>query len=306
VSLIADDIAENPSRSEADRPAPLSPVRPFYWSVRREIWENRSLYVAPLVVAAIVLFGYTIGSRFMAVDARTASALGDGPHDPHLWQPYAFACAAIVVTAMIAAAAYCLGALHGERRDRSILFWKSLPVSDLIAVTAKMSVPMVATPVIAFAISMALQALMLVIGTVALALHGLPSGPLWSAVLTRAFSPVLPWGVVALTLWYAPIWAWLLLVSGFARRVAFLWAVLPPMGVCLAEKIAFDTSRFASAIGYRLTGATGAAFSGRLSNGDFAPDPIGFLTTPGLWGGLIVAVVLLAATIWQRRNRGPL
>jgi ABC-2 type transport system permease protein len=299
-------MADPPSEPLAGRPTPSSPTRPFYWSIRREIWENRSLYVAPLVVAGIVLFGYTIGNRLMAADLSTASSLDGGPHVAHLWQPYAFACAAIVVTAMIVAASYCLGALHGERRDRSILFWKSLPVSDLIAVLAKMSVPMVVTPVIAFAIAMALQAVMLVIGTAALALRGLPVGPLWSAVLPHAFSPVLPWGVIAVTLWYAPVWAWLMLVSGFARRVAFLWAVLPPLGLCLVEKIAFDTSRFASAIGYRLTGAAGAAFSGRLSNGDFAPDPIGFLTTPGLWGGLIVATGFIAAAVWQRRYRGPL
>src|SRR5437868_14763425 len=36
--------------------------QPFYWSVRREIWENRSIYIAPLIVATVVLFGFLIST----------------------------------------------------------------------------------------------------------------------------------------------------------------------------------------------------------------------------------------------------
>ena len=48
-----------------------TPMRPFYWSVRRELWENRSIYVAPLIVAVVVL----LGSSSARLVCRNAAAL---------------------------------------------------------------------------------------------------------------------------------------------------------------------------------------------------------------------------------------
>ena len=56
---------------------------------------------------------------------------------------------------------YCLDALYGERRDRSILFWKSLPVSDLTTVLSKASIPIVVLPLLTFAVTVATQLIML-------------------------------------------------------------------------------------------------------------------------------------------------
>jgi len=308
MSDVADETGATASQPETHSPTAASPVRPFYWSVRREIWENRSIYIGPLIAAAVVLFGFTLGNAVLARHLHELGGQSQEQRKALLWAPYAFACGAVVVTAFIVAAVYCLGALQGERRDRSILFWKSLPVSDLTTVLAKVTVPMVVVPIVAIAIALALEAVMLLLGTTVLLLHGMSAGPLWSVVLSHLSTGVLIWGVIALTLWYAPIWAWLLLVSGWARRVAFLWVVLPPLALCLVEKIAFDSGYLASAIGYRLTGAAGAAFVSRGGGieSDMTPDPIGFLTTPGLWGGLIVAAAFVAAAVLQRRYRGPL
>ncbi len=65
-------------------------------------------------------------------------------------QPYTFAAGCIMATAFIVGVFYCLDALHGERRDRSILFWKSLPVSDLTTVLSKASIPLVVLPLLSF------------------------------------------------------------------------------------------------------------------------------------------------------------
>src|SRR5436190_16755299 len=152
---------------------PNKQIRPFYWSVRRERWENRSLYLAPLIVAGVIVIGFMFSSVALAerrqavlllndpVKARTASEM-----------PYSMAAMMIMFTTFIVAVFYCLGTLHGERRERSILFWKSLPVSDFTTVFAKVTIPLAILPLVSFVIIVLTQFIMMLISTVAL----LPSG----------------------------------------------------------------------------------------------------------------------------------
>jgi ABC-2 type transport system permease protein len=109
-------------------------------------------------------------------------------------------------------------------------------------------------------------------------------------------------------IWYAPIYAWLLLVSGWARRAAFLWAVLPPVAIGVVEKIAFNTTHFASLIGNRFGGGEqGAASTAESMSMGPGLVAIGqFLSSPGLWMGLAVAAAFLAATVRLRRYREPI
>ena len=53
-------VPEIPNESKLAARAPMSATRPFFWSVRRELWENRSIYMAPLIAAGVVLFGFGI------------------------------------------------------------------------------------------------------------------------------------------------------------------------------------------------------------------------------------------------------
>jgi len=106
-------------------------VRPFYWSVWRELWENRSIYIAPLIVAGIILFGSFVNAFRLPELRRNALALDPAHRQAAIEMPYDMAAMMLIFTAFIVGFFYCLDALYGERRDRSILFWKSLPVSDL-------------------------------------------------------------------------------------------------------------------------------------------------------------------------------
>src|SRR6202140_5345961 len=123
-----------------------SETRPMYWSVRRELWENRSIYIAPLVVAAVVLLGFLISTIHLQDKMRAALALDPMKQHELIERPYNFAALLLMGTTFVVAVFYCLDALHGERRDRSILFWKSLPVSDVTTVLAKASIPLVILP----------------------------------------------------------------------------------------------------------------------------------------------------------------
>jgi ABC-2 type transport system permease protein len=291
--------------------SPASRTRPFYWSVRRELWENRSLYIAPLIVAGVVVVGF-IFTAIGLPERRRAILLLDDPVKQRaaIEMPYDMAAMMIMFTAFIVGVFYCLDALHGERRDRSILFWKSLPVSDLTAVLAKVTVPSVIVPAVSFVVIVITQFIMLLVSSIALARTGL-SGTTWENFNLLRQSVILFYSLVALSLWHLPIYGWALLVSSWVRRAAFLWAVLPLLAIGFFEKITFGTSYFGAFLKQRFFGFAETAFDfqGRThpTIDSFAQlTPGHYLATPGLWLGLVVAAAFLFAAIRFRRARGPL
>ena len=288
-----------------------SPTRPLYWSVWREVWENRSIYVVPLIVAAVQMFGFAITTIGLA-DRRRAVLLLDAAHQrAAIEQPYDLAAMIMIFIVFIVGVFYCLDALHSERRDRSILFWKSLPVSDLTTVLSKVTIPLVVLPLIAFAIVVCVQLVMVLETGVVLIFHGMSPGTTWAHVPMFQNWLVLLYGLAAIALWHAPIYGWLLLVSGWARRATFLWAVLPFIAIQIFEKITFGTSYFASILKHRLMGFAPHAF-GFHGQGHPTIDSLSQLTPgtylgdAGLWLGLLFAAAFIAAAVRLRRYRGPI
>jgi ABC-2 type transport system permease protein len=280
----------------------MSATRPLYWSVRRELWEYRSIYVAPLAVAGLTLVGFLIATIGRAMSTSLDQRLAV------LTEPYSFATALVMGTAFIVGIFYCLDALHGERRDRTILFWKSLPVSDLTTVLSKATIPFVVLPVIALVITVVMQWIMLLLSSVVLMRSGLSSATLWRQL--PEFQMMLLYHLLTVhVLWYAPIYAWMLLVSSWAKRAAFLWASLPLLAIGVVEKIAFNSTHFAALIQYRFSGPENFDMT---EPGRFVMDPMmhlslgRFLATPGLWSGLVVAVIFLAAAVRLRTYQGPI
>jgi ABC-2 type transport system permease protein len=309
------DAVPEPFRdSQGIAPAVMPPTRPMYWSVRRELWENRSLYIAPLAVAALGLCGFLISLIFPPRDQGLA-ALDPEYRPAALAMPYSHAAMLLLLTALIVAIFYSLDALHGERSDRSILFWKSLPVSDRTTVLSKASIPLLVLPLLVFAITVILQQVMRLLSTAALLMSGGSAATMWRQLPLFRLDLVLFYSLAVITLWYAPLYGWLLLVSGWARRTTFLWAVLPPVAICVVEWISFHTSYFWSLLKDRLYGFAADAFV-LHAPGSPALDPHfillnqvtpgRFLSSPGLWIGLVVAAAFLAAAVRLRRYREPI
>ena len=296
---------ESPLESQVTAPAPIPATRVLYWSVRRELWENRSVYLAPLAVAAVALFGFSLGS----IAGIWEKPLRLNPAQPQV--PYDMAAGLMMLTGIVVSVFYCLDALHGERRDRGILFWKSLPVSDLTTVLSKASIPLAVLLLVAFATIVATQLVMLLLSIVVLPRNGLTVAAVWAQLPLVKMWLALPYALAAMALWQAPIYGWLLLVSGWARRAAFLWAVLPLFAIGVIEKVAFNTTHFANLVKYRLFGWVAQALDPQ-AHSDALMDPLRalapgrFLSTPGLWIGLAVAVVFLGAAARLRRYRGPI
>src|SRR5882762_4603161 len=196
----------SPASSELLAPSSSATApRPFYWSVWRELWENHSIYIAPLIVAAIILFGSFVSAFHLPGRRHNALLLDPAHRRAAIEMPYDIAAVMFILTAFIVGLFYCLDALHGERRERSILFWKSLPVSDLTSVLSKASIPLVVLPLVSFAIIVVTQFVMMLISTVAL----LPSdlaATTWANFNLIRQSLVLLYGLAAIALWHAPIY----------------------------------------------------------------------------------------------------
>lgn len=290
-----------------------APTRPFYWSVRRELWENRSIYIAPLIVAAVQVFGFGFFALGLPARRRAALLLDPANQRAAIERPYDIAAMMLIFTAFIIGVFYCLDALHGERRERSVLFWKSLPVSDRTTVLSKAIIPLVVLPLVVFATAIGAHLIMLLESTVVLLLNGIP--PATSAQLPLFQNwLVLLYGLVVLSLWHAPIYGWMLLVSAWARRATFLWAILPFLAISAIEKITFQTSYVGSFLRYRLMSWATEAFTltPRGEHGTPAVDSLAhltpgrFLSTPGLWLGLIFAAACIFGAVRLRRSRGPI
>jgi ABC-2 type transport system permease protein len=296
--------------SQVAEPVHNSAPQPLYWSVRREVWENRSLYLAPLIVAALILFGFLISLIHLPQKMRSASTLDPMQQLELMQKPYDMAALLLMGTTFIVAIFYCLDSLHGERRDRSILFWKSLPVSDLNVVLSKISIPLLVLPLLTVAVTLATQWIMLLLNSAVLLASGLSAAKLWTQLPWLQMSLAMLYHLLAIhALWYAPIYAWLLLVSGWARRLTFLWAGLPVLAIAVVEKIAFNRTSFLELLGQRLAGGPSA---GASAPGGGMMDPVTFLTvmnylsSPGLWVGFAIAAIFLAAAVRLRRYQGPI
>jgi len=296
--------------------------------IRRELMEHRAGWAVPAVfgalfvlAAVLALFGLV---RFGAMDgtmtlADVADNVDRAALDAGLRIMLMSIGAVLNIVMTFVVFFYFLDALYAERKDRSILFWKSLPVSDLQVVGSKYLTGIVAIPLLTVGVFVVTAVLVILIGGVGLvwggageALYGAP-GALANVTLMLLYT------VAFQALWFAPIDGWLLLVSAFAKRAVLGWALLPPVLIVVAEQTLFRTHHFAELLGERVRGGWELAFRGGMeigmqvdaegavvSNlpalGEFI-TPGRFLAAPSVWAGIVVAVLFLAGAVWLRRWR---
>jgi ABC-2 type transport system permease protein len=310
--------------------ATTTATSPFFWSVRRELWGNRSLYVATLAVAIIVPAIFCIFSLVHPESLRVAFTADASVNRAAIGSIYGNLALAILGAATIVSWVYCTDALHGERADRSILFWKSLPVSDTTTVLAKASIPFVVLPAITLVMIIGGQLVLLLLHSAFLAANGLDASVPWTYWHLPWETAVALYALVTAALWSAPVFGWLFLVSAWAQRTTFLWAVLPPLGIAILQPILFHESTIAMALKSRLFfGSFEKAFdfsaivkatiaAGALGKGvppppgttvspalDVIADPMKFIANPEVWLGLVFAAACIAGAVWLRRYRDP-
>jgi ABC-2 type transport system permease protein len=296
-------------------------MKVFAMLIRRELWEHRMLWITPLVIAALMLLSMAISGAIFRVEMP-----GLPPPDSidardnllrltilSIQLPFYIAAALLI-------SIYLLDCLYTERRDRSVLFWKSLPLSDSAVVLSKISVGLVLVP-LGFFLCAALTSLL---GSALVRLHGgsLAMGMTWNFTDWLYTQGVILYGMVALVLWYAPFATYLLLVSAWARRSVIAWALIPPILLALLERLLLGTNYVGRVVQRGFSEVLALAF--RLNRqlevtiGDVVArpppgvgpgrgpgprfDPTDLLTSPLLWLGLAAAALMIWAAIALRRR----
>ncbi len=279
----------------------INTTRPFLTLVRRELWEHGSLIWAPLAMAlTIIVVSLVSGMVKGSVDID----LGEDRPLPELFGDaekqrgiFTLVMAGLVLPQLLVAFVvvffYLLDCLFTERRDRSILFWKSLPVSDAKTVLSKLFVALVAVPLWSWALSLVVG--LVVFGVVAAQVSGTPAAGLgtWHGGTWLTVQAAMLGKMVIAALWYLPVAGWLLLVSVLAKRAPFLWATLPFLVLSLAERIALGSNVVGALVAQRLFG-----FREEVSLMSEFP----LLASPGLWIGVAVGAALVYAAIRVRRR----
>jgi ABC-2 type transport system permease protein len=274
--------------------------------VRRELWEHRALWIAPLAVEALLALALLFGRMDMDLpDGTLTSQLRVSILTIAIWG----AAQPVFLVTSIVLSFYLLDCLFSERKDRSILFWKSLPLSDGLTVSSKFLVAAVVVPLGVFVLASVSDLLFL-----AIAALRAPGTLSWSTYEWLRTELTLLLEVALAVLWYAPLAAALLLFSAWIRRAPIVWATLVPVVAPIVERVALGTHYIYDFERYRINGIwhkllagpdlfadahhlpTVGAVLGRLNLGAAFGDA-------DLWMGVAAALAMIYAAARIRRYR---
>ncbi|HEY9513477.1 MAG TPA: hypothetical protein VIQ48_12990 [Rhodanobacter sp.] len=317
-------------------------MKTFYWLVKRELWEHRGGFLwTPIIVGGVFLllnlmgiitgevmggrhgFNITLGSSnnmnllARALDQQSMATVGAGL-DMVMYSP-------TMIIGMVLGFVvffYCLGALYDDRRDRSLLFWKSLPISDTATVLSKVVAATVVAPLIAIVVGTLTGILMLLMFAIALSLHGVS---VWHLLtLSHPFQVIanLVGSIPLYVVWALPTVGWLLLCSAWSRSKPFLWAVVLPVAVgivigwfnLLGTVDVQNSWYWRHVVGRVLLSVFPGGWLTQVQNigGDDPAEVLSslgvmhtyaVLGSPNIWIGVAAATAMLVGAIWFRRWR---
>ncbi len=293
--------------------------------IKREIWEHRSIWMTPAIIALVICVSILTGQMSIsAYGEHVDIAIAGASNVDVVHRRVAIMAALGAITGIFAAGAgilmifYSLDSLYSERKDKSILFWRSLPVTDAETVISKLLTATLVIPIAALAGAFATHQVFITMASVWLIIEGGDAGHLiwssapifdvWGAAILTAF---------ATTIWMSPFIGWFFFVSAYTRRMPLLLALLPLIILPLMEIALLPTEFLAKAIGSRFTNMPLAGVDfGDLFDDDTlfqlgaenvsmiaALDMSRFFASPEVWAGLVVCGLFATAAIYVRRYR---
>ncbi|MET1253836.1 hypothetical protein [Aliikangiella maris] len=296
--------------------------------VKREYWEHRGSFVyAPLIMAGIflgiilitILTGNNVEVNNNGVILSEAGTL---VHEKLLSLPdeargqlmltfFAGLTVSFGIVLLVVSVFFCLGSLYDERKDRSILFWKSLPISDSATVLSKFIAIVLLAPLLYLAVIIAFQLVFLIIATISAWFGGHSGSLYWTSVNLFGFFFNKGFSMFVAALWLSPVWAWCMLMSAWAKKVPFIWAAFPILMIALAEGYIFGSISFIETLGNHVAaGITiqNEVFEAIKDNGHEIAE-LNFnrageaVMTLQFWIAQVIAAVFLIAAIYTRRFR---
>jgi ABC-2 type transport system permease protein len=278
----------------------------FIWLVRREFWENKAIWVLPACIGALMVMAALFGKVEIAMlhasdqQSETAGVL------------FLLAIGGVFWVAMsIYSVWYLLDCLYSDRKDRSVLFFKSLPLTDSATVYSKLFVAIIAIPLVYLAAADISALLMAFVISVRVRL--VFGNVLWHPELWLQQQALWLYVIATGILWYLPVVGWLLLVSAWAKRAVILQAVLPPLAIMLAEHLFLRTHTASLLLRDRLVGGPYVALhhpihlslaKNEMTPGVWQlPDPVGFLSSADVWIGVLIGAACIAGAVQLRKRR---
>lgn len=311
----------------------MSTVKRVVAQFRRELIEHRrSVIYTPIIIAALVFVMVLVGSfgngvfkvdnHALHINAFKQMYEEQGPAMLHVaHQGWMFGFYSLMHIALaIVSVAYALGCLFDERRDRSTLFWRSLPIRDWETVAVKAAFLLIFIPISYMLTLMILQIAIALLLAVLCMVHGLSATELIFS--SMPFFRAQAWQFSSqwiTSLWLLPIFAWFMLCSGYCKSRPFLTAILLP-GIVLSIFGAINWANlFSFSTGTGVAGFIKKEFFLRILEG-FSPahshnfsggaqkivefgQILERLTSTRMLGGIVVGLALLALCAYIRRYR---
>jgi ABC-2 type transport system permease protein len=285
----------------------------YAWLIKREFWENRAIWVIPSVIGVLLILGALFGRvQFMSLHTPQQSEVVGGV-------VLSIFGIAFFVVMSIYSTWYLLDCLYADRKDRSVLFWKSLPISDTTTVLSKLLVAMIVIPLVYFvAADVTTLLIAFIISVRASAAIG---GAMWHADLWLQLQILWLYTIITYAIWFLPVAAWLMVISAWAKRAVMLWSILPPLALYLGERLFFGTHFVANQLADRLLGYGPRAFHTGADSGFWMTttfdddqittpssiwallDPGTFFSSPQTWIGAAVGAALVVGAIQLRLRR---
>src|SRR5882757_265104 len=284
----------------------------YAWLVRREFWENRAIWLVPSLIGIALTLAALFGNVQIPALSLPDSSVFSGV------VLFGFGVTFFVVM-NIYVTWYLLDCLYADRKDRSVLFWKSLPISDTATVLAKLFTGLIAIPMVYFiAADLSTVLMAFIISVRARSTFG---SALWQPDLWLQLQAMWLYLIVTTAIWYLPFAGWLIAVSAWAKRAVMLWSILPPLALYLLERWFFGTHVVGTALAERALGYLPRAFHDMSDRTAWVTtvidrdtittpgsvwrllDPLGFFSSPATWIGVIVGAAFVAVAIQLRLRR---
>jgi ABC-2 type transport system permease protein len=294
--------------------------------MKREFWEHRSIWVTPVAIASIVTLGTLTALVFTGKFAQeldvaifaAQNIAGDTERRVVLTGFFFVSSQLFLLGLGVLTVFYTLDSLYAERKDKSILFWRSLPVTDAETVVSKLLTALMLIPAVAIIAIVATHLVNLIVVSIWVAMKGGDAGMLiWGSVPFLDNWLAMTIVIFSGAIWMSPFLGWFLFVSAYTRRAPLLMAFLPLILIPMIEGIFLRSAHFAEAVwgrGAKLPLFADMDFEGFFEDGhpEITREMLSLLTHMDLgkfftnvdtWLGVIVCGLLTTAAIYVRRFR---